>query len=129
MIHHIVITGSRTWTRDNVIYNRLSLLTPHKSEYVIVHGDCKQGADAIADRIARQLGFRVIPEPANWTKYGISAGLRRNILMLEKYKPILVLAFLMHPETRGTAHCITEATKRNIPVQIAHGGKLMRRVK
>lgn len=72
----LVITGSRDWDDEDAV---LMLLAQFDPEWTMVyHGKCPTGADAIADRIARELGFVVIPFPADWDRYGNAAGPKRN---------------------------------------------------
>ena len=61
--------------------------------------------------------IKQIAMPAEWDKYGRSAGPIRNIQMLDM-KPVLVLAFYNKVESKGTSHTVTEAKKRRIPVKI-----------
>lgn len=49
---------------------------------VIIHGAHWQGADHIADEVARELGFEVRLYPAKWASWGRAAGPRRNSEML-----------------------------------------------
>lgn len=109
----VVVTGSRGWTNAGAIHRRLSLL-PEGS--TIIHGRAGSGADWIADVYARQLDFDVVRMPADWDLYGRRAGIVRNIEMLNT-DPELVLAF-WDGESRGTRHCVEEARKRGIPVEV-----------
>lgn len=62
------------------------------------------------------IGFDEIAVPAEWGKYGKSAGFKRNIEMLDM-EPEMVLAFQVG-RSSGTQHTIDQAVKRGIPVQI-----------
>lgn len=89
----------------------------------IVHGACRQkelngeceydGADGLADKWAKRFGIDVQPEPADWDTHGKSAGPIRNQTMLNKYKPIFVVAF---PGGRGTADMVAKARRAEIDV-------------
>lgn len=114
----IVITGSRSWTDENLIQETLAKLPLWA---VIVHGLCPKGADEIADRQARLLGLGVERYPADWQRYHRlgkknPAGVIRNQEMLDS-NPELVIAF-WDGQSPGTKHCIQEARKRGIPVEI-----------
>lgn len=92
----VLVTGSRDWDDEAAI--RRALVDSHAT--IVVHGDNRAGADAIAKRIATQLGLEVRSYPARWNRYGLSAGPKRNQEMLDKeHKPLLgdvidvVLAF------------------------------------
>lgn len=112
----VVICGDRHWTDRDKIYQRLLLLP---FDAAVVHGDCPTGADRIADQIAREMGFVVVPVPADWTKYGLSAGPIRNSQMIAM-GPWLVIAFHsdINGKSKGTKDCVNKARARGIPVEI-----------
>lgn len=108
--------GSRDWTDENAIGDRLSRLGHEVGWHcTIVHGAAR-GADRIAAEIALSLGFRVEDHPADWPRYGRRAGFLRNVQMLSTGIG-LVLAF-QRGGSRGTQHTIDEARKRGIPVEV-----------
>jgi hypothetical protein len=132
---NVLITGSRSWENIEVMKAALEEL-PRDAQ--LIHGGAK-GADVMASLIAEMLGFDkkphiVRPEYSYWKEKlgpkigGRVAPLKRNVLMLEgkiteegpvdpSLIPDLVLAFFMtDEETGGTAACVSEARKRNMPV-------------
>ena len=84
----VLVCGDRKWTSRETIEQRLRLLP---SGTRIIHGAAR-GADTIGGEIAKQLGFRVWAFPADWKRFGRSAGPIRNREMLAQ-RPDLVLAF------------------------------------
>ena len=116
-------TGSRSWRDQATIVAALTfahadLLASNQraSDLVIVHGACPTGADAIVDRVARELlGFTVERHPADWSQ-GRGAGFARNDRMV-KLGADLCLAF-WDGRSRGTLHTITQAVLAGIPVRI-----------
>lgn len=76
------------------------------------------GAARGVDRAAADfavVNFTQLEEyPADWKKYGKSAGYKRNQQMLDEGKPDLVVAF---PGGKGTAMMVSIAKKANIPVR------------
>lgn len=107
----VLITGSRNFTNTKLMYNALSSI--QNNGITLVHGGCR-GADKIAEKIGKELGFQIEEHLANWDKHGKSAGMIRNVEMLNSGID-LVLAFPTK-ESRGTIHCIKEAVGKNIPV-------------
>lgn len=112
----ILICGSRDYDDPLKI---LASLSPRflSGETTVIHGDA-QGADRIAGHVAKSLGMSVIAVPAEWDKYGRSAGPIRNRKMLDM-GPELVLAF--HPDienSKGTKDCVGEARRRGIKVEV-----------
>jgi hypothetical protein len=81
----------------------------------IVHGAAK-GLDTVAAKIARELGYDVVPYEADWSTYGRAAGPIRNQQMLEE-RPNLVLSF--HDDllsSKGTKDMVKRALKAQIQV-------------
>jgi hypothetical protein len=108
----VLVCGSRAWTNTAALTQRMQSFPP---DTLIIHGDAK-GVDRLADRFARVIGLPVLRMPADWQNEGKAAGIRRNLRMLDE-QPDLVLAF-WDGQSRGTAHTITEAEKRGIPVEV-----------
>jgi hypothetical protein len=109
----VLVCGSRGWT-DRALIEQV--LRAHRPA-VIVHVAAR-GADRIAAGVADRLGWPVEAHPADWRRYGKSAGLKRNLAMLDT-RPALVIAFTLIPGgTPGTRHTLTNAYRRGIPVVI-----------
>ena len=108
----VLVCGSRTYLNGDRIRERLAQLPTGST---IIAGAAR-GADTIAANAGRSLGYDVIEVPADWDRYGKSAGLRRNVQMLEM-SPDLVIAF-WDGDSRGTAHTMREARSRGITVEV-----------
>lgn len=74
----VLVTGSRTWRNHQPIHAALDEIHADNPGMVLVHGACRDGADAIADRWATLRGVQVERHPAQWHRFGRSAGPRRN---------------------------------------------------
>lgn len=77
----VLVTGSRTWTDGRAIYAALGEIRDHlggQAEMAVMHGDCPQGADAIADLWCIINGVQALRRPANWKLHGKAAGPIRN---------------------------------------------------
>lgn len=113
----ILVCGGRYWSNKGVIKKRLWDLP---SDTIIVEGGCN-GADLMARDVALEIGLEVVEFPAAWKKHGKSAGMIRNLKMLNT-KPHLVIAF--HDDianSKGTKHTIKEARKLGIEVEVIDG--------
>lgn len=110
----VVVTGGREYSDARRVNECLDWLHAAVNITLLVQGGA-QGADALAARWARDHlpKERSVTVEAEWTRYGKSAGMRRNQEMLQRHKPHLVFAF---PGGRGTANCVFEAEARRIPV-------------
>ena len=107
----LLITGGRDFTDAAVIEG--ALMDIEQRPDVIIHGDAA-GADRVAGQVAAKLGLEVWKFPANWARYGRSAGPRRNYQMIQEGRPTHVLAF---PGGAGTANMVKQASKAGLPIR------------
>lgn len=121
----VVVTGSRTWTNESQIKQRMEELEAEAAskgeKLTIVHGDAARGADRMCGKWADHVGAKVISEPAEWVINGRKnweAGKDRNIYMLEEYNPDRVEAFRAKGKSNGTDHCVEQAHIRGIEVRV-----------
>lgn len=124
MTVRILVTGSRDWDDEETVAFALLEQDPcaehddcFMDEHLItvVHGDCPRGADAIADRFARQWGVTVERHPADWEQYGKRAGFVRNAEMVQLGADIC-LAFIKNG-SKGASMTARLAEEAGIPVR------------
>lgn len=115
----VLVTGSRTWTdADEVAYALLKVYNEF-GPFTLVTGACPQGADRIAEQVVTdwELSAMAVERyPAEWDKYGKSAGFIRNQMMVMT-KPDLALAFLMD-DSPGTKNTIRLCRAHGVPIQV-----------
>jgi len=111
----ILITGSRTWSDSNLILRNILNLQVQQERIVIVHGACPRGADRLADVLANNHAWAVERHPANWERYGNSAGHIRNAHMV-RLGAHFCLAFIKDGSP-GATRCADLAEKAGIPTQ------------
>ena len=109
----VLCCGSRLWVQRRPIHRELVKLPPRS---IIIHGNAI-GADAIANSVARALGFTVRAYSANWPAFGKIAGRLRNREMLvaehTDAEPIdLVLAFAEDFSASKGTRDMTELAER-----------------
>ncbi len=118
----VIVTGSRDWegfsaeSRVYMILGRVQDLAHVLGQKLtIVHGDCPTGADACTDRWARRRDGSVELElhPADWAKWGKSAGPARNRHMIDLGADMCI-AFLRN-DSGGTMGTISLARQFGIP--------------
>ena len=100
----VLVTGGRHYSDHTNLANALSTIGPSQ----IIHG-AATGADTLSGQFADTNGLEVRRYPVTpeaWNTVGKSAGIKRNMLMLDTEKPDMVLAF---PGGNGTAHMTSYA--------------------
>lgn len=107
----VLICGGRDYT-DHATIDFVMQQLIKMNVWCIVHGAAR-GADSLAAECAEAYGVPTSPFPANWDKYGKSAGSRRNTQMIKEGNPDLVVAF---PGGNGTANMIRQAKQHGIRV-------------
>ena len=80
MIKRVVIAGCRDYNNydEAKLYIDFCLSNIRKENNIVIVSGCASGADAIGERYAEENKFKVEKYPADWEKYGKSAGPRRN---------------------------------------------------
>ena len=83
----LLVTGDKNWRDAPRV--RAALMDwivrhgePAMHGHVLISGDAR-GADTYADVIGQLFGFEIERHPAEWRRYGPSAGPRRNQEMLD----------------------------------------------
>lgn len=110
----VLFTGSRDWTNVDKVVEVMLELPP---DTVIVHGGAR-GLDTIVDRVAKAIGLKVIPYPADWSTNDAREGLYRNSQMLHESKPDKVLGFRTKLNSKGTNDMLKKAGQSGIPHEI-----------
>lgn len=122
----LLVSGSRGW-RDEVAIEAViralqALSRAFDEEFVLIHGHCKSGADAMADRVGKRLGLRVgkdlIRVPADWGRYKRAAGPIRNQQMLDEQHPDVLVAFRAAGKSNGTDDMIAKAEKADVTTHV-----------
>lgn len=116
----IIIAGSREgFTYQCVERAMLAALYKwqcYPCDVTVVSGTAR-GVDTLGEKWATDRGLPVIKYPANWAKYGKSAGYRRNAEMAENADALVAL---WDGVSKGTNHMITLALDKGLFVYV-HG--------
>lgn len=122
----LVVTGYRHWLTSDAVWRALEyqrfLVHSQDPWFSVAFGDCLTGVDALAKTWCQaHMGDQTMPQVvfkeyvADWDRFGLAAGPRRNIAMVDEVEPDLVLAF-MHPRSKGTRQCAEYARSKGIMV-------------
>ena len=114
----ILVTGSRNFldkelAQQAIVWASNVAGIKNPADVTVVHG-AGRGADTTLAEVAEFLGCEVEAHPARWEELGKKAGPVRNQEMVQLGADVC-LAFPL-PGSRGTLHCMQEATKAGIPV-------------
>ena len=122
----IIIAGGRDFTDYSQLKQFMDdLLKTLEGSIEIVSGGAK-GADSLGERYAREHGYKLKRFPANWDRYGKSAGIIRNKEMaLYAAEVTGMLVAFWDGASRGTYDMITRAEEYNLEVHVSeYGGRL-----
>ncbi|MFD4474652.1 SLOG family protein [Streptomyces sp. NPDC058471] len=123
--YRVLVTGSRDWSDVRAVTAALDEAyeaAPNDRMFVVVHGDCPTGADAMARGWAAsawassgEWGVDQDPFPAAWRLHGKQAGPIRNARMVAAGAD-LCLAFVRNG-SRGASHTALLAEAAGIPTR------------
>ena len=103
----VIIAGSREFKDYELLKKVCDEHLEGTDEFVIISGTAR-GADKLGEDYAIERGQSILRFPADWDKYGKSAGYKRNE---EMAKVADMLIAFWDGESRGTKHMIDLATK------------------
>lgn len=109
----ILVCGGREYSDRTAVATALAYIAKGREDVTLVHGACR-GADTLAEKVARDWGWKVEPHPADVKLHGSPwAFHKRNQEMVDAGADVLV-AF---PGGNGTADCTRRARDAGIRVK------------
>lgn len=113
----VIIAGSRSFydfsklsdSCDNILEEVV------KTHQIIIFSGGAMGTDYLGERYARERGYGLHVFPADWKKYGNSAGPIRNMLMADNADALICF---WDGRSRGPRNIIFESNKRKLQVNI-----------
>ncbi len=117
MDKRIVVAGCRDYNNYNEAKQHIDLYISEirKTNTLIFVSGCCHGADMLGERYAQENGFTIERYPANWQKYGRSAGPMRNRKMAEICDYVICF---WDGKSRGTRTMIKYANEFQRPIRI-----------
>lgn len=118
-INKVLVCGSRSITDTPWVYSQIEKYTQelirsnptNLNNPVLIEGEAR-GVDSIAKDYALEHNWSIESYPAEWDKYGKSAGYIRNDIMVKEADFVLVL---WDGLSRGTKHDIDLCRRYNKP--------------
>ena len=115
--YKVIIAGTRMFADYNLLCSSCDKLLSQKGlthDIIIVSGTAR-GADKLGERYAKERGYNVELFPADWENKGRAAGYIRNADMANNADALIAF---WDGTSRGTAHMIDIARKKNLPVRV-----------
>ena len=112
----VIIAGGRDFSDYELLKYKLDKLLARydPQDLTIVCGEAR-GADSLGKRYAEERGISVNSFPAEWERYGKSAGYKRNVQMAENSDALVAF---WDGKSRGTKHMIDIAIEHGLQVRI-----------
>ena len=120
MRFNVIIAGSRGFNDYDLLCQKCDIFFSQKKPTMILCGEAR-GADTLGRRYAEEHNIMVDSYPAEWSRYGRSAGMLRNREML-KHADALVAFW--DERSAGTKNMIDIAMEKGIPVRIVRYASL-----
>jgi hypothetical protein len=108
----LLVCGGRNFADVNAIEAALETIHEKTPITLLIHGGAR-GADKLASEWAKRNNVEVKEFPANWERFGPSAGPIRNKQMLVEGKPDVVVAM---PGGPGTTDMVKQARAHGVKV-------------
>lgn len=112
----VIIAGGRDFNNYDLLKEKCDIILSNQDEVIIVSGRAS-GADSLGERYAKEKGFKTELFPADWKKYGKSAGYVRNSEMAEVAESLIAF---WDGRSRGTKHMIDIAKNKGLKVRIVN---------
>ena len=114
----IIVAGTRDFNDYALLKEKLDKVLAHFGKFEVVSGKAR-GADSLGERYARENDLPIAEFPAEWDKYGKSAGYRRNAEMADYADGCVVF---WDGESKGTGHMIDLAKEKELNLAIVNYG-------
>lgn len=115
-MYRVIVAGGRYFNNYDLLKNKLDRLKNKIGNFYVVCGKAK-GADTLGEKWAIENNCDVLYFPANWDKYGKSAGVIRNEEMAKNGN--ILIAF-WDKKSKGTLNMINVAKKYKLPTKIVY---------
>lgn len=118
-IFKVIIAGSRGFSNYKLLKEKCNeYLREKRKEYniIIISGGAR-GTDTLGEKYAQEEGFSLEVFPANWNKFGKSAGFRRNEQMAEVADALIAF---WDGKSHGTKHMIEIMENKKLLVRVVN---------
>lgn len=116
----VIIAGGRDFNNYTLLERTMDRLLVNIQDDITVVCGMARGADSLGEQYAKARGFQVCYFPAEWDKYGRSAGYIRNEQMAQNAEALVAF---WDGQSRGTKHMINIANRNNLKVRVIRYGQ------
>jgi len=114
----VIIAGSRGFGNMDLMTTKMDSLLQGRiatGERIAIVSGTAAGADRMGETYGKLRGYDVQQFPADWDKYGKSAGYRRNEQMAAQADALVAF---WDGKSRGTKHMIDMSTQKGLMVRV-----------
>lgn len=116
MMFSVIIAGGRDFNDYELLKRKCDYyLSNLDTDNIIIISGGARGADSLGERYAKEKGYELDSHPADWNKYGKSAGYRRNKEMVDIASAAICF---WNGSSKGTKHTIDLCKEKGIPCKI-----------
>lgn len=98
----VIVAGGRDFSDYQLLCRKLDAILSQQNAVQIVCGEAR-GADSLGRKYAEERGYTILSFPADWNRYGRSAGFRRNEQMAQVADALVAF---WDGQSKGTANMI-----------------------
>ena len=111
----VIIAGSRSFDDYDMLVKTMDMVLQNITDEIQVVCGMAAGADTLGERYAKERGYQIAYFPADWKKYGRSAGFNRN---QEMAKNADALVAFWDGKSKGTKHMLDIAQRYGLRVRL-----------
>lgn len=112
----LIIAGGRDFNDYNLLCDEVSQFIGTEKNVTIISG-LARGADTLACQFAQENNYPLEGFAAEWSKYGRSAGIKRNKYMAKHADSLIAF---WDGKSRGTMHMIDYANEKGLKIKVVH---------
>lgn len=117
----VIVAGGREFCDYELLKRKLDFALRNKGNFkIVIVSGAACGADKLGEQYAKERGYEIDSHPADWNKYGKSAGYIRN---KEMAKSADALMAFWDGKSRGTKHMIDLAKEYGLRVIVVRYDK------
>jgi hypothetical protein len=115
LLFKVIVAGTRDFNNYHLLKMKLDKILSNITDDIIIVSGKAKGADTLGEKYAKEKGYQIAEFPADWEKFGRSAGYKRNVQMAE-YADACVCFW--DGRSPGTKHMINIANQYKLQIRV-----------